>query len=158
VGGKSQGARLWLTRLFQFQGGTYSILRGWTEGVLELYAVERAWAENRPFVSCVPPGDYTLTPHHSPRYPKTWALVGTTVAHYPSEGKARSAILFHAANLPHQLSGCIAPGINLGTLDGRVAAVQSTAAMARLRAALEEGRKMSTSPPRLTIENSPHFA
>jgi hypothetical protein len=73
------------------------------------YTLERPWQGNEPFESCIPIGVYKLEPHSSNRHPNTFALVGDTVSHYKSE-KQRYTILFHPANKPDELNGCIACG------------------------------------------------
>jgi hypothetical protein len=74
------------------------------------YTMERPWKSNEPFESCVPVGTYHLEPHNSDRHQRTFALVGDTVSHFKSN-KQRYAILFHPANYPFELNGCIACGI-----------------------------------------------
>lgn len=116
--------------------GTFGRLRH--PAGLELYTVERPWAGNAPNVSCVPEGVYALEPHSSQRYQDTWALVGGTVSHFPAPGATRSAILIHAANVPGDLAGCIAPGLDLGWLRNSWAVLSSGHAMDLLRTAQAE--------------------
>jgi hypothetical protein len=125
--------RLELTRILSQEDGTFGVLRG--PGLL-LFTAELPWADNAPERSRIPPGSYTLEPHHTERFPACWALVGVGVAHFPAPGVTRSAVLIHAANLPTELRGCIAPGRYLGQLDGRLAVLRSRDAMADLRVAL----------------------
>lgn len=77
------------------------------------YTVEREWNNNLPSLSCVPAGTYRLKRHKSPKYGFCFALecpsVGVTI-YGPSQ---RTHCLIHAANFPHQLEGCIAPGIEM---------------------------------------------
>ena len=66
-------------------------------------------------ISCVPLGTYRLVRHDTEAHPHTWALVNEAldVVHLPSDSTnplARSAVLIHPANHPHELRGCIAPG------------------------------------------------
>jgi hypothetical protein len=106
---------------------------------------ERAWLDNQPKISCIPSGDYSLVPHlHGEKAP-TWALVGETVSHMPEAGKARSAILLHAANWPHELQGCIAPGRFLGAINVELGVSSSQAAMSEILGVLEK-------EPRHTME------
>lgn len=142
---------LTITRLFEAQGGTFGRLSG--RNGLELYTVERQWLDNKPFVSCVPIGDYTLERHSTDRHRRTWALVGRTVSHFGSDAKPRYACLFHSANLPRQINGCVGPGTGLGLLNGNeIAAVNSVAAMTRFRQYLANADR-----PRLSIVNGPTF-
>lgn len=99
-----------LDRLFTAAGGTFGRLRS-ARGK-EFATLEREWLDNRPRVSCIPPGRYQLVPWAGTRFPKHWALRGGTVGLWPGPGIARSAILIHAANSAEELAGCIA----LGTL------------------------------------------
>lgn len=103
----------------------------------ELFTLERPWQENAPRISCVPDGVYSLEPHNGTRWKDTWALVGQTVSHFPGEGKPRSACVFHPANLPSELMGCIAVGIGAFVHDPQgFTLVDSRAGMDRLRKSL----------------------
>lgn len=73
------------------------------EDGLELWTIERPWLDNKPWVSCIPTGVYTLHPHSGTRWPSAIRIDG---AH------GRTAILFHPANWPSELHGCIACGMN----------------------------------------------
>ena len=68
----------------------------------QLYTIERPWIENRPFVSCIPAGVYQLEQDLTGRVhgPRLRAVPG------------RSQINIHPANKPHELQGCIAPGLD----------------------------------------------
>lgn len=71
----------------------------------EVFTCERPWEDNKPYVSCIPEGDYNLVRHDSPKFgDRVWM-----VHNVPD----RTFILFHVANWPHQLQGCIAPGNTL---------------------------------------------
>ncbi len=98
-------------------------------GIYKFAAIEREWLGNKPNVSCVPAGKYDLVPHDSPKYRHTFALVGDTVAHYKEDGKPRSVCLFHAANWPHELSGCIALGREITHVNGSLGVTHSNATM-----------------------------
>ena len=91
-------------------------------GDLELWTIERPWANNEVRLSCVPEGEYTLEAHESTRYKDTWALIGETVSHWPGEGKQRSTCVFHVGNSMDDVKGCIAPGMRLNEHDWGVGA------------------------------------
>ncbi len=120
-----------LERLFVAGGGTFGRFRSAMGKVFA--SMERDWAENRPRVSCVPPGRYQLVPWSGPRFPNHWALTGGTVRLYPGPEAVRSAILIHAANRPTELEGCIA----LGTLQAGGSTILTNSRKA-VRALFEE--------------------
>lgn len=112
-----------LIRFRQDDGGTFGALV--VPGFGSLVTVERQWldrdeqgkhwpygVDNR---SCVPAGSYTLTHEHSNRYGRRmWHIVGEGVTYQPRSGdpvEYRSNCMFHSANVPHELQGCIAPGM-----------------------------------------------
>lgn len=69
---------------------------------LELYLIELPWRGNERNRSCIPEGVYPFQKHDSPRHGETLWL---------RDVPERSEILIHSANGPHQLDGCLAPGI-----------------------------------------------
>lgn len=102
-----------LHRYESTQKGTLGKLVGFS---VPLFTVEPPWRSNRPNVSCIPEGIYTLTPHQSPTFGKCVRIVGGTVS--PESGKGeRTHILIHPANWAHQLQGCIAPGTGRASSD-----------------------------------------
>lgn len=63
--------------------------------------IELPWKNNRPRISCIPPGQYTLRRRLSPRFKEHFEVMDV---------KDRKYILFHAANdAGKELRGCIAP-------------------------------------------------
>ncbi len=105
-----------LERLRASNDSTWGTLRMATGRTF--YTMERAWADNRPRESCIPPGRYQLVPWSSKKFPRARALVGEGVGLFPGPGIVRSAILVHAANRPLQLLGCIALGLELDPTRG----------------------------------------
>lgn len=104
-------------------------------GVLSLREIplcitcENPWLDNRQNVSCIPAGIYQCVPHNGFKYKDCWRLLDVP---------GRSAILIHAGNTIRDTEGCILPGLQLGTLKGLPAVLQSKAAMTRLRDVLPE--------------------
>lgn len=87
-----------------------------------LFTVERPWLGNKPFSSCIPPGHYQCQRYSSPKYPDTWEIVGVP---------ERSLILFHVANFPHEVQGCI--GLGTSMMGERVAVAHSGDAVEKFR-------------------------
>jgi len=77
------------------------------------YTVERPWLSNRKSISCIPPGEYKVEPYESPTFGDVFFLQNKALGVSLYEDTQRTAILIHPANFPHQLEGCIAPGLEL---------------------------------------------
>lgn len=123
-----------------------------TTGILQMPAsgvvfatIERPWIENpngpggKSRESCVPPGLYTVIPHHSVHFPNTYALVNHKLGVYYQpddvpEGQkwGRTAILIHVANRVRDVIGCIGIGLEHGKLESEPAVLKSTLAMRQL--------------------------
>jgi len=81
--------------------------------------VEREDLNNKPFVSCIPNGNYQLVPHDSTTKNKQfgghcYAMVNEEygVYQYENANALRYACLIHIANWPSELAGCVAPGLH----------------------------------------------
>lgn len=97
-----------LIRYESTSDGTYGIL---TFGGAIFHTVERPWLNNKPFESCIPPGEYKLTPFTRSNGDHVLALTGDTVSIEKSK-KERYAVLIHPANYMHEVVGCIGPGMD----------------------------------------------
>lgn len=87
--------------------------------------LERKWGDNEPYVSCVKRGTYELVEYESKRFGSTYALRNEDLDVGLYQGEAhRFGILFHPANLEHELQGCIAPG-QFGCLHKKWAVINS---------------------------------
>jgi len=83
--------------------------KSYTKGTLtlpdgtELFSLELAWLDNKPFVSCIPEGEYFFMrdTHGRHTYFRVLNVPG------------RSAVEFHPANNTSQLQGCIAPCLRI---------------------------------------------
>ena len=104
-----------LERFCYHPEGTLGLL---TVGEEEFYTVERSWEQNLPRISCVPEGEYEMKRRKSPKFGWCWEV---------KDVPNRTYILFHSANFPDELQGCIAPGMALMT--DRIAVSRSRDAM-----------------------------
>ena len=77
---------------------------------IKLYTVERPWFDNRPSVSCIPPGIYKCAPRRFFR----GGYDAIEITSVPN----RSHILFHIANVATDVEGCIGVCSKLGALNG----------------------------------------
>lgn len=93
---------------------------------ISFYSMEQNWRNNAKGISCVPEGRYQLYLMNSPRFGPTAHLYGPPYEVYLQQddvpaalakaGRGRSHVLIHAANLAHELQGCIALGKSQGHL------------------------------------------
>tara|TARA_R110002126_G_scaffold175723_3_gene324352 strand:- start:737 stop:1165 length:429 start_codon:yes stop_codon:yes gene_type:complete len=74
------------------------------------FSVERPWLDNKPMVSCVPEGTYTIVLHTSPKFGKVYYLENHKLGVSLHDATKRTHILIHPANWASQLLGCIALG------------------------------------------------
>lgn len=91
---------------------------------LLLFSLERPWKNNSRNVSSIPYGNYRCDYTYSPRFKKHLYLLRNV--------PGRDGIRIHSANLPEELMGCIALGLQIGVLEGEVGILKSDAAMAKL--------------------------
>jgi hypothetical protein len=122
---------------------------------LKLFTMERPWIPGvelggSPFLSCVPDGEYTLSPWVRPGGAEVYILENPELGVWKQEedrpdGHGRYLILIHTGNFVSDVVGCIAPGISHGMLlsnkTGRMerAVTGSAGAMQRLK--IELGRQ-----------------
>ena len=105
-----------LERFDRLEEGTFGKLifpDGWW-----CYTVERPWLDNKPMVSCIPDGVYSLGLRYSPtvsritrgRYSEGWEI---------QDVPGRTFIMVHPANWPTDLNGCVGVGRDYTELMGR---------------------------------------
>jgi len=129
-----------------------------TVGDSTFQTMERPWIPNpngpggHPQTSCIPIGDYTLTPRYSPAKGHHWLLSNPYLGIYASpadipEGQpwGRSLVLIHSANWAYQLLGCIAPGQSrTRDTQGQWMVTNSVASMISLRKLLTDAELILT--------------
>lgn len=115
VPNQSDSMVILLERFCYHPEGTLGLL---TVGDEEFYTVERPWEQNLPRISCIPEGEYEMKRRKSPKFGWCWEV---------KDVPNRTYILFHSANFPDELQGCIAPGMALMT--DRIAVSRSRDAM-----------------------------
>jgi len=104
---------------------------------LQIFTCERPWIGNQPFKSCIPPGVYKLRKRRSGVVERTSGgefTQGWEVTDVPG---GRTFIMIHPANWPHELAGCIAPGLDFGLVRDSLAVQSSRDAFILLMAQLE---------------------
>ena len=89
---------VYMTRFAWLPSGVVGSIR-W--GDKSAYTLEPAWRDNEPYKSCIPDGVFRCRKFSGARWPDTYQICDVP---------GRSAILFHPANWPHELQGCIALG------------------------------------------------
>lgn len=73
----------------------------------KIVTLERPWLDNKPYVSCIPEGEYIVRRDHTGRHRY----------HAIDDVAGRSDIEIHPANRVEQLLGCIAPALHFN-VDG----------------------------------------
>lgn len=104
----NNGEYITLLRHTHWPTGTYGEMR---VGEKILYTCERGWSYNRQNISCIPEGHYQVVRHTSPKYGECFAITGDKITIHQVNDTDRWGILFHPANWPDQLQGCISPGL-----------------------------------------------
>ncbi|EGR3070249.1 hypothetical protein DMW20_11860 [Vibrio parahaemolyticus] len=72
--------------------------------------VEQIWNNNKKAASCVPAGLYQVRRHTSPRFGDCFSISNPDAGVTVSGPSLRDNCLFHAANYPKDVKGCIGPG------------------------------------------------
>lgn len=101
----------------------------------QCYILELPWRDNKPFLSCIPAGEYLICRYSSAKYIKVYHI---------TKVPDRSKCLIHPANLAGDIEkgfkthvkGCMAPGDRIGFLAGQKAVLNSRVTMRRLKQAL----------------------
>lgn len=119
-------------RTHSFAHGTFGELTNANTGEHICYTVECPWLNNAPNQSCVPPGQYEVETHVSPRFGPCLIISAPTLGVTKAGPSLRTHCLFHAANHPSQLQGCIAPGNSFGVVAGNWAVTHSGATLQQL--------------------------
>lgn len=82
----------------------------YTQGLLIVggkmfFTLELPWRDNKPFISCIPEGEY---PIYTFKHPRWGEIIGL------KDVPGRSEILIHPGNYIENTEGCILPGLNAG--------------------------------------------
>jgi hypothetical protein len=83
------------------------------KGELICYTMERPWLNNKKSVSCVPEGIYNIHPFTSEKHPDCFYLECNDLGVGILANMQRTYILIHPGNFPHDIEGCIAPGLEM---------------------------------------------
>ncbi|MCT6700903.1 DUF5675 family protein [Rheinheimera sp. 4Y26] len=119
-------------KTFSFPHGTYGELFNATTGERLCVTAECPWLNNEVGRSCVPAGDYVVSAHVSPRFGRCLIISAPSLGVTPAGPSLRTHCLFHAANRPSELKGCIAPGNYFGAIDNDWAVMESRKALEKL--------------------------
>jgi len=99
-----------LKRFISTDKGTFGIL---TVNDKKFFTVEKPWVNNTPYKSCIPSGEYALTPHGE--YGKDGDVLCMVndemgITHFENTNSKRFACLIHTANYEKDVVGCIGLG------------------------------------------------
>ena len=121
-----------LRRIETSDQGTFGVMT--IENKFLCYTGELPWRDNQAKISCIPPGQYSVEPWNSRRFPNTYHI---------KDVQGRSAVLAHQGNLCGDKSkgwlshvlGCVCVGDKRGTIGKQKAVLLSVVAMRHLREA-----------------------
>lgn len=99
---------------------------------------ENPWFNNKPNISCIPPGRYDCVPHNGTKYHNVWILKGVP---------DRTGILIHQGNTIEDTAGCILVGLGLGEIKGLPAVTGSREALLKLHRVLPPEFELLVSGP-----------
>ena len=96
---------------------------------LTFYTIERPWLDNRPNVSCIPDGTYTMRRFFDVQGYRSSKRIDTEFVWEICDVPGRTVILVHVANYEHNVKGCVGLGTN--QLDGFAGVSSSRTAIKR---------------------------
>jgi len=103
-----------LIRISESIEGTFGVLK--LNEIPFCVTLEPPDRQNERSISQIPPSQYYVERHNSPKYGKTWRIV---------EIHRRSGVLFHAGNVVDHTRGCILTAQYFGKLHGDRAVLNS---------------------------------
>ena len=122
-----------LTRFAEVGDFTFGRLHDVVENRGICVTAERRWCDNKIGESCIPIGNYDVERYVSARF-------GLCYRFHDDQTEPRTAIRWHAGNVPHRDStGCILPGKVFGLLGSDLAVLHSRRALNDMLAAYEHG-------------------
>ena len=100
--------------------------RAMEDGKRIAWTLEQPWRDNKPFRSCIPAGQYVLTPFDGAKYKNTFAFYNPDLnVHIVNQEFGRYACVIHSANVVDELQGCVAFGKDLSVINGQWAITNS---------------------------------
>ncbi len=78
--------------------------------------LELPWRDNQKGISCIPAGEYKLSPYPSSRFGEVYIV---------NDVPNREGILIHVGNTVDDIEGCILVGDSYGKLNGKKAVLNS---------------------------------
>ena len=122
-------------------------------GVEICKTIEREYLENQKSISSVTPGEYELVWRYSPKFDRECLYLSAPGLGVTVEGPSlRTVIMFHSANKPSELNGCIAPVTTLDVFGGEWGGLGSKDALSKLERGVEAFERRAGVLPKLIIE------
>lgn len=159
-----------LTRIAYLPDVTLGRLR---VGAFECCTLEEPWLPNpngpggmrrdpvkKTGESCIPDGDYIITPHNGTLFKNVWRLSNHDLGVFDFEDElespnwGRATVLIHSGNHTGDILGCLLVGMEFGRLDNKPAVLRSRNALEELRRILgpSDLHSLSIRPTRGTLE------
>ena len=116
---------VYLHRVLSSDKGTFGVLIYQNKPLC--VTCEDPWNDNKENISCIPFGEYKVSPHSGRLYKDVWVVNGV---------KDRSAILIHNGNSTKDTEGCILVGEYFTEFSGNPGIANSRLTLDRLRKTL----------------------
>lgn len=100
-----------------------------------IYTIERPWLNNKPYISCIPPGEYKAELSHYYR----GGYDTFEIKNVPE----RSLIKFHKASFATDVQGCVGLGLRIGAVDNRWGVFDCDEAMSAFMKILTDIQEMT---------------
>lgn len=133
-------------RLRRFAYLKQAVVGRLTVGPFSCWTLERPWENNVRMISCIPDGTYVCEPFSGKKFKDVIEVTGV-----PN----RSYILFHAANYPEELEGCIAPGLHHAINEDHARVWESLPALEQLKSAAGQSFSLSVSSAAARLNTNP---
>lgn len=106
--------QLEIKRIAENESGTFGVII--YKDIPFALTIERQYLDNKPNISCIPPGKYVCKRVNSPRFGDTFEI---------TDVPNRTHILFHKGNLMEDSLGCILLGERFDYLNNKPAVLSS---------------------------------
>lgn len=118
-----------ITRIETSDAGTIGVLT--IDKAVVCFTLEPPWRGNEKSISCIPTGQYYYSQYKSEKYERMCLSINSV--------HGRDSIAVHHGNTVGDTTGCIIPGLSVGSLNGKRAVLSSNKALDAIIANSQKG-------------------